>query len=61
LSSRTRFDRKIVHGHTITEMPDVRPNRIGIDTGAFHSGILTALVIDGAMEAFLQTIPAPLS
>lgn len=61
LSSRTRFDRKIVHGHTITETPDVRPNRIGIDTGAFHSGVLTALVIDGGMEAFLQTRPDNLS
>ncbi len=57
LSSRTRFDRKIVHGHTITETPDIRPNRIGIDTGAFHSGVLTALVIDGIAEVFLQTIP----
>ncbi len=61
LSSRTRFDRKIVHGHTITETPDVRPNRIGIDTGAFHSGILTALVIDGMTETFLQTNPDNLS
>lgn len=55
LSSRTRFDRKIIHGHTITDRPDVRPNRVGIDTGAYHSGILTALVIDGDVEAFLQT------
>lgn len=55
LSSRTRFDRKIIHGHTITDRPDVRSNRIGIDTGAFHSGVLTALVIDGSVEAFLQT------
>ncbi len=61
LSSRTRFDRKIVHGHTITETPDVRPNRIGIDTGAFHSGVLTALVIDGMTEAFVQTSPDNLS
>lgn len=61
LSSRTRFDRKIIHGHTITERPDVRSNRIGIDTGAFHTGILTALVIDGDAEAFLQTGMASLS
>lgn len=55
LSSRTKFDRKIIHGHTITDRPDVRPNRIGIDTGAYHSGILTAVVIDGEEEGFLQT------
>lgn len=37
----------VVHGHTITEEPQLRPNRIGIDTGAFSSGRLTALVLDG--------------
>ena len=30
----------VVHGHTITSGPDVRPNRIGIDTGAFATGRL---------------------
>ncbi len=45
----------IVHGHTITEMPDMQPNRIGIDTGAFYSGRLTCLVLDGADRWFLQT------
>src|SRR5207247_8386115 len=34
----------VVHGHTITSGPDVRPNRIGIDTGAFASGRLTCRV-----------------
>lgn len=61
LSSRSRFDRKIVHGHTITDRPDVRPNRIGIDTGAFDTGVLTALVIDGETETFLQTSRETLS
>ncbi len=37
----------VVHGHTITEAPQLRPNRIGIDTGAFSSGRLTALVLEG--------------
>lgn len=55
LSSRSRFERRIVHGHTITDRPDVRPHRIGIDTGAFCTGVLTALVIDGPQEEFLQT------
>jgi serine/threonine protein phosphatase 1 len=36
----------VVHGHTITDAPDVRPNRIGIDTGCFESGLLTALVLE---------------
>ncbi|HUZ71778.1 MAG TPA: metallophosphoesterase family protein [Stellaceae bacterium] len=55
LESRAGFGRVIVHGHTITPVPDVRPNRIGIDTGAFMSGRLTCLVIDGTASSFLQT------
>lgn len=47
--------RIVVHGHTITAEPDVRANRIGIDTGAFATGRLTCLVLDGAERRFLQT------
>jgi serine/threonine protein phosphatase 1 len=43
----------IVHGHSITEDPDIQPNRIGIDTGAFASGKLTALGLEGATRWFL--------
>lgn len=45
----------VVHGHSITRGPDVRHNRIGIDTGAFFSGRLTALVAEGASCRFLST------
>jgi serine/threonine protein phosphatase 1 len=45
----------VVHGHTITEQPDMRPNRIGIDTGAFATGVLTCLVLEGTERRFLQT------
>ena len=48
-----RFDRVIVHGHTITEAPVNRRWRIGIDTGAYDGGPLTALVLDGEERAFL--------
>lgn len=37
----------VVHGHTITETIDERPHRIGIDTGAYKTGILTALALEG--------------
>jgi serine/threonine protein phosphatase 1 len=37
----------VVHGHTITAEPDIRHNRIGIDTGAYRSGLLTALALEG--------------
>jgi serine/threonine protein phosphatase 1 len=45
----------VVHGHTIMPDPVVRPNRIGIDTGAYASGKLTALVLEGEERRFLQT------
>lgn len=45
----------VVHGHTITSEVDERPNRIGIDTGAYHSGVLTALAIEGEERWYLDT------
>lgn len=45
----------VVHGHSITEDPDEQPNRIGIDTGAFASGQLTALGIEGSARWFLTS------
>ena len=45
----------IVHGHTVEEQPAVRPNRIGIDTGACWTGRLTCLVLEGTDRRFLQT------
>ncbi len=53
LDCRADHDCRVVHGHTITWSPEVRPNRIGIDTGAFISGALTCLVIEGAETRFL--------
>ena len=45
----------VIHGHTITAAVDERPNRIGIDTGAFGSDILTAIGIEGSERWFLET------
>ena len=45
----------VVHGHTIATAPEMRPNRIGIDTGAYATGVLTSLVLEGAERGFLQT------
>ena len=45
----------IVHGHFITSEPDIRANRIGIDTGAYFSNQLTCLVLEGQGRRFLQT------
>ena len=45
----------VVHGHTITEAVDEHPNRIGIDTGAYASGRLTAIGLEGTDRWFLTT------
>ncbi|SBV32761.1 Metallophosphoesterase [uncultured Sphingopyxis sp.] len=43
----------IVHGHSITPAPDEQANRIGVDVGAFQSGTLAALGIEGTRRWFL--------
>ena len=53
LGSDTPHEAYIVHGHTISESVAFRPNRVGIDTGAYQSGILTALRIEGAEREVL--------
>ena len=45
----------IVHGHSITDEPDLQTNRIGIDTGAYITGKLTCLVLENATQRILQT------
>lgn len=55
LSSNAEFGRIVVHGHSISPTPELRRNRIGIDTGAFMSDRLTCLVIEGTERSFLRT------
>ena len=47
------FGKVIVHGHTPTTEPDIRPNRINIDTGAYATGRLTCLVLEAHRMSFL--------
>jgi serine/threonine protein phosphatase 1 len=47
LHSDRDFGKFVVHGHTPVPSPDIRPNRINIDTGAYATGILTLLTIQG--------------
>lgn len=48
----------VVHGHSISEMPEFLPWRIGIDTGAYATGRLTALVLEGREQRILSTYGA---
>lgn len=55
LRQRVDFGAMVVHGHSVTVEVDERPNRIGIDTGAFASGRLTAIGLEGADRWYLST------
>ncbi|XEY20591.1 metallophosphoesterase [Azospirillum sp. HJ39] len=56
LGSRADHGKVVVHGHTIAPEPDLLPNRIGIDTGAYATNRLTALVLEGTERRFLCTV-----
>lgn len=49
------FGKMVVHGHSVSDDAVVRPTRIGIDTGAFFSGRLTALGLEDEERWFLTT------
>lgn len=53
LQHRGSFGKLIVHGHTPVQTPEVHPNRINIDTGAYATGQLTCLWIEGDRFGFL--------
>jgi hypothetical protein len=55
LAHEQPFERFVVHGHTPVSVPDLRSNRINIDTGAFATGRLTCIVIEGSGIAQLPT------
>ncbi|RLA20924.1 MAG: serine/threonine protein phosphatase [Gammaproteobacteria bacterium] len=56
LNSRYRYEKMIVHGHSVFETPDIQKNRIGIDTGAYASGNLSCLVLQDEQRRFISTL-----
>ena len=54
LSHEGPLEKVVVHGHTIFDRVMDCGNRIGIDTGAFRSGVLTALVLEGDSRRVIQ-------
>jgi serine/threonine protein phosphatase 1 len=55
VSDRRDHGKVVVHGHTFSRAPENRPNRIGIETAAYASGVLTAVGLEGSCRWFLQT------
>jgi serine/threonine protein phosphatase 1 len=54
LSHAGLYPHVVVHGHTIRPEAEERPNRIGIDTGGYCYGLLTALALEGDERRFIQ-------
>ncbi len=55
LEADHRFEKIIVHGHSWnSDAPEITPNRIGIDTGAYSTGVLTAVRLEGSGVEFIQ-------
>lgn len=47
----------VVHGHTITKDITEGPGRIGLDTGAYRTGVLSAMAFENDDRWSLQTRP----
>jgi serine/threonine protein phosphatase 1 len=54
LTTKIDFGKIVVHGHTPRLEPEVLPNRINVDTGAFATGRLTCVVLDSGSHRFLR-------
>jgi len=54
LSAKRGFDYVVVHGHTPNLEPMIGQQRIGIDTGAFATGVLTCLKLSADASEFIQ-------
>jgi serine/threonine protein phosphatase 1 len=54
LSHAGLHDRIVVHGHTICDEVELERNRIGIDTGAYMSGRLTAIGLEGDQRWLIE-------
>jgi serine/threonine protein phosphatase 1 len=61
LRSKVAHEKLIIHGHTVVDRPDEQKNRICIDTGAYKSGVLTALGFEGTRRWYLTAAEAELA
>lgn len=56
LNSKKIHEKIIVHGHSISSSPVFKKNRIGIDTGAYKTGVLSCLKIEGTEYSVLTNL-----
>lgn len=54
LSAKKMYEKMIVHGHSIVDDPELLPNRICIDTGAYASGKLTCLILENETQRIIN-------
>lgn len=54
LNSKRRFSHRVVHGHTPAAAPYADARRVGVDTGAYASGTLTAARLEGEHVGFVS-------
>lgn len=59
LDYRGTLEKIVVHGHSIADDVEILPHRIGLDTGAYASGVLTAMGFEGGERWLLQTGTSP--
>jgi serine/threonine protein phosphatase 1 len=55
LDSKEKHEKVVVHGHMFMTQPEIQAHRIGIDTGAFATNVLTCIVLEGVTQRFLST------
>lgn len=58
LDATQSHEKRIVHGHTIVPEIEIHPNRIAIDTGAYQSGRLSAVALQGEAVRPLAAVRA---
>lgn len=55
LDSDYRFEKVVVHGHSwSSDAPEITRYRIGVDTGAYSTGVMTAARLEGSTVGFIQ-------
>ncbi|WP_374512682.1 metallophosphoesterase family protein [Brevundimonas sp.] len=56
LDSEVEFEKVVVHGHTPTREVHVDRRRIGVDTKAYDSGVLSAVRLEGAARTIVRAV-----